>query len=107
GRWHYITAGALNGLHIERGVLALVGFGVPDGVVLVLELAGKITHDGVRVLFGRHTFGATERVWEGNELGAVTKVAVAAAVTVAGGNARGTQGTAVVTPFKGEHQALA
>ncbi len=107
GRWHHIAARALDRLDVEGRILALLGLGVPDGVVLVLELARKLLHDGIRILFRSHALGAAERIREGDELRAVTEMAEAAAVAVAGGDARGTQGTAVVAAFKREHQAFA
>ncbi|MNV40030.1 hypothetical protein D3C71_1316300 [compost metagenome] len=86
-RWDHVAAGTLDRLHVEGCVLALLGFRIPDRVVLVLELARKLANDGFGVFLGRHALGATKRIWERDELRAVAEVAEAPAVAVAGRNA--------------------
>ena len=58
------------------------------------------------VFFLGHAFGATEQVWEFDELRAVTEMAVAAAVTVTRRDGGCTECAAMVAAFKGEHQAF-
>ncbi|MPM08574.1 hypothetical protein SDC9_54887 [bioreactor metagenome] len=107
GRRHHVAARALDGLHIEGRVFTLVGLGVPDRVVFVLELARKVAHDLLGILLGCHALGAAERVGEGNELRAFAKVAEAAAIAVARCDRRRAQCAAVVAALEREHQALA
>ena len=106
-RWNYVAAGALDRLHIERGVLGLAGLRVPHAVVLALEQARELLHAVVAVLLLAHALRPAEVIRERHELGAVAEVAIAPAVAIGRGDGRGAQGAAVIAALEGEHQALA
>src|SRR5262249_39614551 len=105
--WNYVSAGALDRLDVERGVLGLARLRVPHAVVLALEQACELLHAPLPVLLLAPAFRPAEVVRERYELRAVAEVAVAAAVAVGRGDGRGAQGAAVIAALEREHQALA
>src|SRR5215475_12493589 len=78
-RRNHVAAGALDRLDVERGVLALLRFRIPDAVVFGLEKALELRDAIFAVFLLRHALRAAEVIREFDELRAI-EVAVAAAV---------------------------
>src|SRR5882724_13681887 len=85
-RRNHIAARALNRLNVKRGVLASVGFRVPDAVVFAFKQAREFLHTVVAVFLLAHPLGAAEVVRILDQLRAVAKMPIASSVTITGSN---------------------
>src|SRR5579859_3031734 len=105
--WNYVAAGSLHRLDIKRAVLRSLCLGIPDRIIFIVKKFGELVLAIDVARFALQAVHATEAIRVEHKVGAVAKVAVAAAVAVTGSDGGSAQRSAVIPAHKSKHQVLA
>ena len=101
-----VAARSLYRLDVKGGELRLRCFAVPHGVIFGIEQFLELLRAIEIARFALHLIWTAEAIRKWNELSAVGKMSVAAAVTIAGGDRGRAEGAAVIAAHEREVQRL-